>query len=267
MINLHSRAAKYTQLDRQSLTVTMHNRQCLVQQHDSHETHMFRIKVCGITNPEDAVDAVDAGADAIGVNFYAGSKRSVGIVDARRIVAATVERCMRVGVFVNQTPEELNAIANGVGLDAVQLHGDQPPSYLLDIEQRYPVVRVYRVGDRGFIQLKTDLMMCARFGREPAAVLIDALAASGYGGTGERIEWSTLADRIELVNFDRAEPIRLILAGGLTPENVAEAIMLVQPFGVDVASGVESSPGHKDPAKVRAFVAEARRGFAEIGRD
>jgi phosphoribosylanthranilate isomerase len=195
----------------------MHNRQCLVWQHDSHETYMFRIKICGITQPEDARIAVDAGADALGFNFFAGSKRYINFLAARELVEADSLDCMKVGVFVNHTADELNEIAQAVGLDAVQLHGDQPP---------------------------------------PVA----------YGGTGERLDWTTLADRIELLNFDRAEPLRLILAGGLTPANVAEAIRLVRPYGVDVASGVESTPGRKDPAKVRAFVAEARRGFAEIAR-
>jgi phosphoribosylanthranilate isomerase len=115
--------------------------------------------------------------------------------------------------------------------------------------------------------MKTDLLMCSKFGREPDAILLDALAPTEYGGTGLRLDWTTLADRIELLNFDRAQPLRLILAGGLTPDNVAEAIRLVRPYGVDVASGVESSPGRKDPDKVRAFVAEVRRGFAEIGHD
>jgi phosphoribosylanthranilate isomerase len=228
---------------------------------------MFRIKICGITNSEDARAAVDAGADAIGFNFFAGSKRYINFLAAKKLVEANSFACMKFGVFVNQTADELNEIAQAVNLDAVQLHGDQPPSYLLDIERRFPIVRVYRVGKRGFVAMKTDILMCAKFGREPDAILLDALAPMEYGGTGQRLDWSTLADRIELLNFDRTEPLRLILAGGLTPENVAEAIRLVRPFGVDVASGVESSPGRKDPDKVRAFVAAARRGFAEIVHD
>jgi phosphoribosylanthranilate isomerase len=228
---------------------------------------MFHIKICGITNPEDAHVAVDAGTDALGFNFFAGSKRYINFLTAKKLVESESLACMKVGVFVNHTADELNEIAITVGLDAVQLHGDQPPSYLLDIERQYPIVRVYRVGASGFVAMKTDLMMCAKFGREPDAILLDALAPTEYGGTGQRLDWTTLADRIELLNFDRAEPLRLILAGGLTPENVAEAIQLVRPYGVDVASGVESAPGRKDPDKVRAFVAEARRGFAEIGLD
>jgi phosphoribosylanthranilate isomerase len=228
---------------------------------------MFRIKICGITNPEDAHVAVDAGADAIGFNFFAGSKRFINFLVAKVIVEKQSPACMKVGVFVNHTADELNEIAQAVGLDAVQLHGDQPPSYLLDVDRRYPIVRVYRVGDSGFVAMKTDFMMCARFGREPEAILLDALSPAELGGTGRRLDWSVLADRIELLNFDRPVPVRLILAGGLTPENVAEAIKLVRPYGVDVASGVESSPGRKDPDKVQAFIDEARRGFAEIGRD
>ena len=228
---------------------------------------MFRIKICGITNREDARVAVDAGADAVGFNFFSGSKRFVHFADAREMSDKEAHPCCKVGVFVNHSAEDVNEIMEAVGLDAVQLHGDQPPSYLLDVDRRFPIIRVYRVGDSGFIQMKTDFMMCTKFGREPDAVLLDALAPTEYGGTGLRLDWSTLADRIDLLNFDRAEPVRLILAGGLTPENVAEAIALVRPHGVDVASGVESSPGRKDPDKVRAFIAAARRGFAEIVRD
>jgi phosphoribosylanthranilate isomerase len=226
---------------------------------------MFRIKICGITNPKDALHAVDAGADAIGLNYYSGSKRCVGILDAKKIASAVADRCLRVGVFVNHSAEELNTIADAVGLDAVQLHGDQPPSYLLDVETRFPILRVYRVGGSGFIKIKADIVLCEKFGRSPDAVMVDAVAPGEYGGTGRQLDWSSLADRIELLNFDRVVPVRLILAGGLTAENVAEAIKAVRPFGVDVASGVEALPGRKDPVKVQAFVAAARRGFAEIG--
>lgn len=226
---------------------------------------MFRIKICGITIKEDARIAIDAGADAIGLNYYTGSKRCVGFLDAKKIVDEVGSQALKVGVFVNQTASDLNIIAGDIGLDAVQLHGDQPPSYLLDIERRFPVLRVYRVGSSGFIKIKADLVLCNKFGRSPDAVLLDALAAGEYGGTGQKLDWSTLADRAELLSFDLPRPIPLILAGGLTPENVAEAIRLVKPQGVDVASGVESSPGRKDAEKVKAFVAEARRGFAEIG--
>lgn len=226
---------------------------------------MFRIKICGITNPQDALAAVDAGADAIGLNFYAGSKRCVGFHDAKQIASAVGKNCVKVGVFVNHSADQLNDIAETVGLDAVQLHGDQPPSYLLDVDIRYPIVKVFRVGGTGFVRMKADLVMCEKFGRIPEAVLVDADAPGEYGGTGKRLDWNSLADRGELLNFDRAVPFHLILAGGLTPENVAEAIRIVRPFGVDVASGVEASPGRKDAEKMRAFIAEARRGFAEIG--
>ena len=245
----------------------MHNRQCLAQQHYLHKTHMFRIKICGITNPEDAILAVDAGADAIGLNFYSGSKRGINFQAGKKIASAVEKPCLKVGVFVNQTADDLNLIADTVGLDAVQLHGDQPPSYLLDVERRFPIVRVFRVDASGFIKIKVDLLMCAKMGRSPDAVLIDAVAPGEFGGTGQQLDWSTLTNRAELLNFDRTDPVRLILAGGLTPENVAEAIQLVRPYGVDVASGVEVSPGRKDAEKVKAFVAEAKRGFAEIGSE
>lgn len=226
---------------------------------------MFRIKICGITNPVDALSAVDAGADAIGLNYYAGSKRYVPFVEAKNIADAVGNRSLKVGVFVTQSAEDLNEIARGVGLDAVQLHGDQPPAYLLDVAANFPILRVFRIGKSGFIKVKADLVMCEKFGRVPEALLIDAVAPGEYGGTGRQLDWDSLGDRIEILNFDRPEPIKLILAGGLTPDNVAEAIRVVRPYGVDVASGVESSPGQKDPDKVRAFIAAAKRGFAEIG--
>ncbi len=228
---------------------------------------MFRIKICGITNPADALTAVDAGADAIGLNYYLGSKRYVDVTEAEKIAEAVGNRLLKVGVFVNQSAEDLNEIASRVRLDAVQLHGDQPPAYLLDIAPSFPILRVFRIGQSGFIKVKADLVMCDKFGRVPEALLIDAVAPGEYGGTGHQLEWASLGDRIEILNFDRPDPVKLILAGGLTPENVAEAIRVVRPHGVDVASGVESAPGQKDPGKVRAFIAAAKRGFAEIGRD
>jgi phosphoribosylanthranilate isomerase len=253
------------QLDPQLLTATMHNRQCLAQQHYLHKTHMFRIKICGITEREDAIVAIEAGADAIGFNFFTGSKRCINYVVAAEIAQKEGHSCTKVGVFVNHSAEDVNSMAEAFELDAVQLHGDQPPSYLLDVERRFPILRVFRVDASGFIKIKADLLMCAKMGRSPDAVLIDAVAPGEFGGTGRQLDWNTLADRVELLNFDRTEPVRLILAGGLTPENVAEAIRLVRPYGVDVASGVEVSPGRKDAEKVKAFVAEAKRGFAEIG--
>jgi phosphoribosylanthranilate isomerase len=228
---------------------------------------MFRIKICGITNREDAISAIDAGADAIGLNFFSGSKRFVNFLAAKEIVGKLPGDCLKVGVFVNHPAEDLNSIAETVGIDAVQLHGDQPPAFLLDVDPRYPILRVYRIGASGFIPMKADLLMCRKFGREPDAVLIDTLATGEFGGTGQTLDWHTLADRMELLNFDHTTPLRLVLAGGLTPENVAEAIRIVRPYGVDVASGVESAPGKKDPHKVRDFVSEARRGFAEITGD
>lgn len=239
----------------------MHNRQCLAEHYDQHETHMFRIKICGITNVDDALASTDAGADAIGINFYSGSKRCVNSRDARKISTALQDRCLKVGVFVDHAANDLNTLAEEVGLDAVQLHGDQLPQFLKFVRRQSPVIRVHRITDASLDQVVSDIAACELLGRVPNAVLIDAATSGEFGGTGRTLEWSTLAgDAAGL-----AATVPLILAGGLTPENVREAIRTVRPYGVDVASGVESSLGKKDPAKVREFIAEARRGFAEIG--
>ncbi|MEM9354342.1 MAG: phosphoribosylanthranilate isomerase [Planctomycetota bacterium] len=209
---------------------------------------MFRIKICGVTRPEDARLAVEAGADAVGLNFYEKSPRRVPAGSQGAIVAA-VGQALPVGVFVNAPASAIAA----TGLVAVQLHGDEPPAFLGKLPADRRIIRARRPGPEGLREVKQDLQACLESsGHMPHAVLLDASVPGAYGGTGHRLDWQRLTDHKTVLG-----DIPLILAGGLTPDNIAEAIRAVRPDGVDVASGVESAPGIKDPAKVRDFVAAA----------
>jgi len=202
---------------------------------------MTRIKICGITSVDDAARAVDAGADAIGLIFWPGSLRVVEVATAQAIVRALPAFVWPVGVFVDATPEQVRGVADAVGLSAVQLHGDeQVPDW------------------RHFPRPVLKALPIERYAASPwksarAAILIDAMDASTRGGSGRTVDWTAARD----IAVTRP----LVLAGGLTPDNVAAAIACVRPWGVDVASGVERSPGVKDDGKVRAFV-QAVRGAA-----
>jgi phosphoribosylanthranilate isomerase len=224
---------------------------------------MFQIKICGITNVADAIAAVDAGADAIGLNFYEKSPRSTSVERASQIaLALSGQPINRVGVFVNKSPTEIEATVKEGGLSSIQLHGDEPPEVVAHFAQpkrpgRFPfriqVIRARRMDDRGVAAIASDLEECRAAGWGPAAVLVDAATPGRYGGTGETVSWVGLADHPRWLG-----DTPLILAGGLTPDNVAEAIRIVRPHGVDVASGVESAPGKKDLHKVKDFIAAAR---------
>ena len=238
---------------------------------------MFRIKICGITNVEDATAAVDAGADAIGLNFYEKSPRFVTEPNAALIARVVRQHCAKekrpggaiaiVGVVVNKPPHEMSVLYHfrGVGLRCVQLHGDEPPEVIATFQSPiasplpttdWRVIRARRFDDNGVAAIAKDLEACEAAGRRPDAVLVDALTPGRYGGTGETVSWVGLADHRRWLG-----DTPLILAGGLTPDNVAEAIRIVRPHAVDVASGVESAPGKKDPHKVRDFIAAARAAF------
>ncbi|HWV10380.1 MAG TPA: phosphoribosylanthranilate isomerase [Pseudomonas sp.] len=203
---------------------------------------VVRSKICGITRIEDALVAVDAGADAIGLVFYAKSPRAVDVAQARAILAALPPFVTTVGLFVNIEREALRAILAEVPLDLLQFHGDET---LADCEGHgRPYIKALRV--------KPGDDVAAQIAAYPSAagILLDTFVAGVPGGTGEAFDWS-------LVPRDVQVPI--ILAGGLTPENVRGAIEQVRPYGVDVSGGVEASKGIKDAAKVRAFVGESRR--------
>ncbi|MGQ9606662.1 MAG: phosphoribosylanthranilate isomerase [Thermogutta sp.] len=219
---------------------------------------MFRIKICGITNREDAEACVAAGADAIGLNFHPPSRRFVPAETARAIGRAVSGRLLRVGVFVSLPVSEVRELAEYVGLDAVQLHGDEPPQDLADLHP-LPVVKAFRIQDS--CQVVEDyLTECRRLGALPAMILLDAWSPDAPGGTGKTFDWSAAAE------FVRRRPdVPVALAGGLRPENVAQAIRVVRPNGVDTAGGVEASPGKKSPQLITAFVQAAQAALRECG--
>jgi phosphoribosylanthranilate isomerase len=228
---------------------------------------MFRVKICGVTRVEDALVAVETGADAIGLNFYEKSPRCVtpeiarGI--SREMQTVVVER---VGVFVNKDVGEIEVVAKAADLSAVQLHGDESPdavAHLAHPDRRrraadhWNVIRARRIATDGVGAIAADLQACLAAGWLPSAVLVDSMAPGHFGGSGKTVAWDLLVDHRQHLG-----QTPLILAGGLTPDNVAEAIRIVRPAAVDVASGVESSPGKKDPVKVRDFVANALGALA-----
>jgi len=219
---------------------------------------MFRIKICGITNVDDVRAAIDAGADAIGLNFYEGSPRCVTEEQAREIIAAVRAETVYVGVFVDKPAAEVNRMAREVGLSWVQLHGHETPEALTAVSDDFNIIRVRRLEARGVAAISEDLAACRVAGRGPTAVLIDAASPGHYGGTGHTVSWAGLADYRQWLGSTE-----LILAGGLTPENVGQAVRIVRPTAVDVASGVESEKGRKDPAKMHAFVEAARQAFMQ----
>lgn len=198
-----------------------------------------RIKICGITRAEDALAATRLGADALGFNFWPGSRRFVAPAAARAIVARLPPFVVPVGVFVNQPEEEVVAMARESGVRVLQLHGDEPPEACARMP--FPVVKAIRV------DAVRSLSAFASY--EVAAFLLDT-PSRGFGGSGAPFDWS-LAEGV-------SEIAPVILAGGLDPENVARAIRAVRPYAVDVASGVESAPGVKDLARLARFIATAR---------
>jgi len=223
---------------------------------------MFKIKICGITDPEDGEAAVEAGADAIGLNFYHRSPRVVSVDRAIEIVHEGNIIAQRVGVFVNTPVDEIHRIAKAVGLAWVQLHGDEPPELLSKIEPQFNIIRVRRLdaGDDP-TKISQDIAACQAAGRAPDAVLVDARTTDEYGGTGETVDWGALGDHKVWLG-----DIPLILAGGLRPDNVDEAILRVRPAAVDTASGVEKSPGRKDVQKMKTFVETAKEAFRDAAR-
>jgi len=200
----------------------------------------IEVKICGITRGEDAAAAAEAGADYIGLNFHPPSPRFVTVAQARALVAALPAGVKAVGVFVNRPAAAVREIAAECGLQAVQIHGDEPPDGFEDVG--VPVWRAVRVG-RGVLVPDPADWPAARY-------VADAFVRGEYGGTGVTADWQGAARLARLCP--------LMLGGGLTPENVADAVRAVRPLGVDVASGVESGPGIKDRDKIMRFVASAR---------
>jgi len=201
---------------------------------------MVRVKICGITTPEDARVAVEAGADALGFVFYDKSPRCVSPLLAAKIIASLPPFVQAVGLFVNEETEKINWTADFCGLDIVQLHGDEEPEECGEVNRR--VVKAFRVQNIHSIEPLKKYAV--------AGYLLDAWCPDCYGGTGKTFNWEMAAAARQY------GPI--ILAGGLSPENVAEAVRTVQPYAVDVSSGVESVPGKKDPEKVKEFIKRAK---------
>jgi len=201
-----------------------------------------RVKICGVTSVEDALLAADCGADLIGLNFYPPSPRYVSLATARDIRAALPAHIWCVGVFVNAERAHIAALCEHLQLHAVQFHGDETSADVRD----WPCATIKALR----IPLDGPLPDWQQFSVN--YLLLDTHKPGRYGGTGERFSWERLTP------LPLARRNRLILAGGLTPENVTEAARAVRPWAVDVASGVESTPGRKDPEKVRAFIANAK---------
>ena len=214
---------------------------------------MFRVKICGITSVEDARFVALAGADAVGLNFYPGSRRFLGDLNVAKTIAAILpSSIIKVGLFVNATNEHILEIARHVQLDAIQLHGDEPFEFIASLPN-LPVIKAFRIGSEGLRHVREYLDRCREIGRSPDLVMLDALKEGQYGGTGQTLDWKQLAAEKGLL----AE-VKIVLAGGLNSSNVAEAIFDFHPDAVDTASGVESEPGKKDHALVQSFVSVLR---------
>ena len=203
---------------------------------------MIYVKVCGITTPKDALTAADSGADAIGLVF-AESPRRLSAEEARTTAAVLPESVLKVGVFVNEELAEVLRVAAEVGLDYAQLHGDESPETVAAVrESGLKVIKALRVRDAGSLEAMGE------YGAD--LFLLDAYSAKVRGGTGKRFDWE-LAKSLEGRD-------NILISGGLTPENVREAIRFFEPYGVDASSSLEEAPGKKNKELVRRFVSAAK---------
>ena len=200
------------------------------------------VKICGITNLDDALASIAAGADALGFNFHSPSPRYIKPSDARKIIDQLPANVLKVGVFVNEsTPEVLREIANHAGVTALQLHGDESREYCAALADSYVIKAISANTLRGDEIESYDV----------TAIMLDAGDRRMRGGTGRLVDWSVAAKLARLVP-------KLFLAGGLSPDNVEEAILQVRPYAIDACSSLEETPGRKDHARLRAFVKKAR---------
>lgn len=210
----------------------------------------MKVKICGITNYEDAAMAVDQGVDALGFNFFPKSRRYIDPEGARRIIRRLPPFVVTVGLFVNVAePNQVSAVAGVAGVQILQLHGDETPEYCRGLSD-WALIKALRIGKSGIQEDIEEFPI--------QAFLLDAKDDTLFGGTGKTFDWN-LAKSIR-----RIRPI--ILAGGLTPENVREAIQVVDPYAVDVCSGVESAPGKKSAQKVMEFMNEVRNVNRSLNR-
>ncbi len=219
-------------------------------------------KICGIRDVATANDVAQLSPAAIGLNFYARTPRCVPVDTASEIVQRLPPGIEPVALFVNHEVQEIVKICGQSGIRTVQLHGDEPPTFLADLQAGMPdvrIIRAHRMGVEGLSPLRDYLQQCRQLDVELTACLIDARVEGAFGGTGESVPWDQLKREYQ---FDQWPP--LILAGGLNPQNVGDATRAVRPWGVDVSSGVESSPAQKDLALVDRFLQSARIAAEEI---
>ena len=207
-----------------------------------------RVKICGITNLEDAQHAVESGADELGFNFYEKSPRYISPQNARAITDKLPSSVFKVGVFVGESIDKILKTSEIAGLDAIQLHGDESYEYVTELHSRTKIEIIKAV------RVDPDFDWSNAMDFDAHAILFDGFSNDEYGGSGNRFDWKIAADAIVMIPY-------LYLAGGLSADNVAEAIKIVRPYAVDVASGVESSPGKKDPEKVAAFIKAAKEAL------
>lgn len=203
---------------------------------------MTLVKICGITNLDDALAAVATGADALGFNFYRPSPRYITPQDAREIIEQLPESLLTVGVFVNEESDSVRDIAKEAGLRALQLHGDETPEYCRDLDDYY-VIKTFAVSDSFDIQAAHEYKV--------EAIMLDTKHNNLRGGTGQVFDWSVA---------QQARPVipKLFLAGGLSPENVQNAVEIVHPFAVDTCSALEDRPGKKNHERMRVFINTVR---------
>jgi phosphoribosylanthranilate isomerase len=201
-----------------------------------------RVKICGVTRAADAVAAVEAGADALGFMFFAGSKRHVSPSTAAAIIRELPPLISKVGVFVNATSEEIRRAVAETGIDTLQLHGEETPEFCAQFAPM-KVIKAFRLRDRD------SLRECLKYPAQ--AWLLDSYVEGSHGGTGVVADWDLAAEAARMSR-------QVILAGGLRVETVAEAVRRVRPYAVDVSSGVESAPGQKDHSKIQAFIQAVR---------
>jgi phosphoribosylanthranilate isomerase len=206
---------------------------------------MTFIKICGITNLDDALAAVAAGADALGFNFYKPSPRYITPQHAREIVEQLPESLLTVGVFVNEeSPDVVRSIATEAGIRAVQLHGDESPEYCRELAGKYYVIKTFAVSDSFDVQTANPY--------EVEAIMLDTKHNTLRGGTGRVFDWSVAEQAASMIP-------KLFLAGGLSPENIENAVKIVRPYAVDACSALEDRPGKKNHERMRVFVNAVRR--------
>jgi len=204
---------------------------------------MTRIKICGITNKIDAVGAAELGVDMLGFVFYKKSKRYVSAAMAEDIINELGPKIGKVGVFVDETKEDVIKAAEDAGLNMLQFHGDETPEYCSYFKNRFKVIKAFRLKTRSDLKAVNDY--------DTDFYLLDTYKGDSIGGTGEAFDWKILKD------FEILRP--MILSGGLTPANISAAIKEIAPYAVDVSTGVEASPGKKDMTFLKKFVENVRR--------